>query len=279
MIDENLINKIGEYSKKPSLFDKGYGSIWTEEYIAKQMLQAHLNPNFDGASRRILIIDETVGFLAKNVLKENSMILDLGCGPGLYAERLCKRGHKVTGIDFSRNTINYARKSAEKQGLNIEYECINLFELNYFEKYDVVMQVYGEINTFSDIERDKLFDIVKNALKPNGLFIFDVSTPILRRKCGLRKNWYVSESGFWRGKPHIVLEEGFEYDDDIWLDQYIVADNNGVQVYRNWFHDYTIEKIRRIVQSCGLKIINVMGSLSGEALKEDSEWIAVIAQK
>ena len=291
MINENVINQIKELSKKPPLFKKDCGNIWTEEYIATQMLNAHLDPNSDGASRRTLIIEKTVDFINKNVLESNSSILDLGCGPGLYAEKLCKNGHKITGVDFSQNTINYAKGSAKKQGLDIEYKCDNFLNLKYFEDYNVVMQIYGEVNTFSPEERDKLFKIVYNALKPNGLFIFDVSTPALRKMCTyekgtkcnqellLKKNWYISEGGFWREKAHIVLEEGFQYDNDIWLDQYIVADNEGVQVYRNWFNDYTVETISEIIQNCGFKIIDMKGDLTGESLKEDSEWIAIIAQK
>jgi 2-polyprenyl-3-methyl-5-hydroxy-6-metoxy-1,4-benzoquinol methylase len=278
MINENMINQIKEKSKKPALFNKEGGNIWTEEYIAKQMLEAHLNPDFDGASRRNLIIEKTIDFLAKKFIKENSSILDLGCGPGLYAEKLCRKGYKVTGIDFSENTINYAKRSAEKEKLNIEYKCENFFNLKYLEEYDAVMQIYGEINTFSDEERDELFKIIYNALKPNGRFIFDISTPALRGKCGLKKNWYISEGGFWRGKAHIVLEEGFKYEDNIWLDQYIVADKEGVQVYRNWFHDYTAETIKQVVQSSGFKVIDMV-NLTGEPLKNNSEWILIIAEK
>ncbi|WP_459481365.1 class I SAM-dependent methyltransferase [Clostridium saccharoperbutylacetonicum] len=279
MLNENIVNQVKKLSRKPPLFNRECGNIWTEEYLATQMLNAHLDPNFDGASRRSLVIEKTVEFLNSEVLKCNSSILDLGCGPGLYAEKLCKKGHKITGVDFSKSTINYAKSSAKKQGLDIEYKYDDFFKLKYFNDYDVVMQVYGEVNTFSDEERDKLFEIVYNALKLNGLFIFDVSTPALRKKCGLKKNWHISEGGFWREKTHLVLEEGFQYDNDIWLDQYIVADNSGVQVYRNWFKDYSVETISEIIKNSGFRIIDIRGSLIGEALKEDSEWIAIIAQK
>ncbi|WP_238918631.1 class I SAM-dependent methyltransferase [Clostridium sp. YIM B02555] len=279
MLNENIVNQVKKLSRKPPLFNRECGNIWTEEYLAKQMLNAHLDPNFDGASRRSLVIEKTVEFLNSKVLKSNSSILDLGCGPGLYAEKLCRKGHKITGVDFSQNTINYAKSSAKQQGLDIEYKYDDFFKLKYFKEYDVVMQVYGEFNTFSDEERDKLFKIVYNALKLNGLFIFDVSTPALRKKCGIKKNWHISEGGFWREKTHLVLEEGFQYDNDIWLDQYIIADNAGVQVYRNWFKDYSVETIIEIIKNSGFKIIDIRGSLIGEALKEDSEWIAIIAQK
>lgn len=52
-----------------------------------------------------------------------------------------------------------------------------------------------------------------------------------------------------------------------------------VQVYRNWFHDYTVKTISEIIEKSGFKIITMVGSLTGEALKEDSEWIGIVAQK
>lgn len=50
-------------------------------------------------------------------------------------------------------------------------------------------------------------------------------------------------------------------------------------MYRNWFKDYSVETISEIIKNSGFKIIDIRGSLIGEALKEDSEWIAIIAQK
>ncbi|WP_160691127.1 methyltransferase domain-containing protein [Clostridium sp. C2-6-12] len=278
MVNENLINEIKEKSKKLALFNKEGGNIWTEEYIARQMLEAHLNPEFDGASRRSSIIEQTVDFLDKKILRRESSILDLGCGPGLYAEKLCRKGHKVTGIDFSENTICYAKENAKRENLNIDYKCEDFFNLKYSEEYDAVIQSYGEINTFSDEERDRLLKLIYRALKQNGRFIFDISTPILRKNCSLKKNWYISEEGFWRGKAHIVLEEGFQYENNIWLDQYIVGDDEGIQVYRNWFHDYTAETISEIVQKSGFTIVDMV-TLAGNPLKTESEWILIIAEK
>ncbi|WP_207753612.1 class I SAM-dependent methyltransferase [Clostridium paridis] len=277
-MNRNIINEIEKLSKRPKLFEKGTGNIWTEPYISTQMLKAHLDYKSDRASRNIEKVKKTVTFL-KETTNKGEGILDLGCGPGLYAEEFCRNGYKVTGIDFSSNSINYAKESANKQGLNIEYRCEDMFNINYNEKYDTVIQVFGEVNTFSDENRNKLFDKVKNALKPGGLFIFDVSTPVHRRKNGLNKNWYVSDCGFWRGEAHIVFEEGFEYSDNIWLDQFIVIDNEEIKVYRNWFHEYTLNTIKEIVLENGFSKVNVLNGLYSKEVEEDSEWLTVIAAK
>lgn len=278
MLTNNVMKQIVELSNRPNVFEKGTGNIWTEEYIAKQMLKAHLDKTSDGASRNNEVIDKTVHFINK-VIKKNSTILDLGCGPGLYAERLYQLGHSVTGIDFSKNTIQYARDHAKQENLQIEYRCVDMFQLNYNKQFDVVMQIYGEINTFPDYEREQIFRIVWEALKPEGMFIFDVTTPLHRKKSGLSKKWYVIENGFWRENRHLVLEEGFAYEDNIWLDQYVVMDEEEIKVYRNWFHNYTKEDIETIVLEAGFTKVKVINSLIGESDNTETEWLTVIAEK
>ena len=34
--------------EKPPLYTKSKGAFWNDEYISKQMLKAHLNPEFEG---------------------------------------------------------------------------------------------------------------------------------------------------------------------------------------------------------------------------------------
>ena len=48
-------------------------------------------------------------------------ILDVGCGAGLAAEGLARRGHKVLGIDAAGETLSAARAHAEGKGLPLVY--------------------------------------------------------------------------------------------------------------------------------------------------------------
>ena len=278
MLSKELLEQVSKLSQKPTLFEKGTGSIWTEAYLANQMLQNHLDLKSDASSRRKEMLDKTISFLSRR-LKERSTILDLGCGPGLYSERLCINGHKVTGIDFSENSIKFARDSAQRKGLDIEYICKNILSIEYEENYDGVIQIYGELNTFSDEEINRLFTRVQKALKPGGLFIFDVTTPNHRSKNRFNKDWLISNGGFWRGSSHMVLVENFDYEENIWLEQYTVIDENEVKVYRNWFHEYTKETIELVALERGFSQVQVFESLYEEGKEEKGEWLTVIAQK
>ena len=48
-------------------------------------------------------------------------LLDVGCGAGLAAEALAKRGHKVLGLDAAGAALDVARAHAEGLGLDLEY--------------------------------------------------------------------------------------------------------------------------------------------------------------
>ena len=278
MESKEMLEKVMKLSQRPTLFEKGTGNIWTEEYLSEQMLKCHLDSGSDASSRRKEMIDEAVYFIHDHI-KEKSSILDLGCGPGLYAEALCRHGHKVTGVDFSKKSIDYARASAKEQGLPIEYVCEDIFKLEWQETYDVIIQVYGEINTFSTEERDALLSVIHKTLRENGLFIFDVTTPVHRHKEDSGRRWDVSDQGFWRGSQHLVLEEVFDYGENIWCEQYTVVDQQEVKVYRTWFHDYTKEEIERVCLEAGFSEVEIMENLYNTEKIEQSEWLTVIARK
>ena len=45
---KNIINAI----EKPTLYEKTKVAFWDDPYISKQMLKAHLAPDFEAASRK-----------------------------------------------------------------------------------------------------------------------------------------------------------------------------------------------------------------------------------
>lgn len=151
-------------TSKPPLFEPGEPEFWDDPYISKSMLKAHLDQTHDGASRKTAEIEKTVSHLiGSGFLKTGDRVLNRGCGPGLYSSRLCREGMRVTGIDISRNSIEYVRAQAEREQLDIGYSCTDFFDLEYEGAFDVVLQIYGEICTFPEEKRDLLLNIIHRA--------------------------------------------------------------------------------------------------------------------
>ncbi len=267
--------------QKPSAFEPGEPLFWDDPHISSQMLKAHLDPNSDLASRRSETIDRMVGWIVDRLgLQAGDRVLDLGCGPGLYASRLAEHGMDVTGVDYSKRSITYARDYAETHGLAITYRYENYLELTDENAYDAALLIYGDFCPLNPGQRRTLLGNVRRALKPGGWFVLDVTTRTLREKHGVRNGWYAAEKGFWRPGPHLVLEEGFDYPEEkIYADQHIVIDADGTLcVYRNWFQDYDPGMITAEVEAGGFAVDGLWGDLIGTPLTPESEWIGVVAR-
>src|SRR3990170_6721103 len=49
-------------------------------------------------------------------------VLDVGCGGGILAEAMARRGARVTGIDLAEKPLNVARLHLLESGLEVRYE-------------------------------------------------------------------------------------------------------------------------------------------------------------
>jgi SAM-dependent methyltransferase len=268
--------------QKPEPFTPGQPLFWDDHHISKQMLEAHLNPNIDAASRKPETIDRSVGWLIETLgLKTGASILDLGCGPGLYAFRFARAGCLVTGVDYSRRSIEYASRYAKDNDLEIVYRYENYLEIRDENQYDAALLIYGDFCPLNPEQRSKLLKNIHRALKPGGKFVLDVTTREHRKEHGNKNSWYAAQSGFWKPGPHLVLEQGFDYpEQSIWLDQYTVIETDGkVTIYRNWFQDYTPETIAAEMEQGGFAVESLWGDRTGRPYRQSSQWIGLITRK
>ena len=214
-------------------------------------------------------------------LHNGDHVLDMGCGPGLYASRLAGLGLQVAGVDYSERSIDYARKYADQHGLRITYRLQNYLTLEDDSLYDAVLLIFGDYCALNPEQRRKILSNVRQALKSGGHFVLDVSTRLHRKLYGAKNSWQVSQGGFWRPGPHLVLERGFDYpEEDIYLDQYVVIENDGrVAVYRNWFQDYDRERISLELEEGGFEVQGVWDDLTGTPYSGGGEWIGAVAKR
>ena len=270
-----------EIIARPEPWTLGEPRFWDDPHIAQQMLKAHLDPDLEAASRRPEDITRTVDWLVDHLSLASGMrVLDLGCGPGLYAAQLASCDLAVTGIDISENSLAYARQHAKQHDLSISYLHRDFREIDYNAEYDVVMQIFGELSVFPPNVRNDILRRAHTALVPQGRLVLDVSTPSLRRLEGERNSWAAAESGFWRPDPYLVLRDGFEYDDDLRCDQYVVIEKSGkTTIYRNWFQDYRLETITSVIEAAGFHVDSVTSDLAGTPYKDDDDWIGIVATK
>ena len=103
-------------------------------------------------------------------LTDYPQLFDIGCGPGIYAERFCRQGCQVTGIDFSERPVNYAGSSVLKKGLDITYLYQNYLDMDLHKVFDFATMIYCDYGALSTSDRKKLMGKVYQHLKPGNPF-------------------------------------------------------------------------------------------------------------
>ena len=251
-------NDLFKAIKKPELYEPGDAIMWTDDYISRQLLKFHLDPEIDAASRKPQSIENTLKFILKFCQKPGMQVLDLGCGPGIYTERLALKGLHVTGIDFSENSIRYAEQKASEKKLDIRYLCQNYLELSYENHFDLIILIFTDFGVLIPEERDKLLSLVYQALKPGGTFIFDVlNDRNVDQKFQDHRSCQVEKGGFWMNSPYLELIHGIHYHDErVFLKQHTIIDENETcRTYRFWIHYYNAKDLIHILREKGFNNI------------------------
>jgi 2-polyprenyl-6-hydroxyphenyl methylase/3-demethylubiquinone-9 3-methyltransferase len=61
-------------------------------------------------------------WIARHADLEGAAVLDIGCGGGILAEAMARRGARVTGIDLSEKALRVAELHLHESGLSVRYE-------------------------------------------------------------------------------------------------------------------------------------------------------------
>jgi SAM-dependent methyltransferase len=267
---------------KPKLFAAGTEVFWTDEHISKALLEAHLNPDIDAASRQFSFLDKSVAWIAKIVPpKQYTNLLDLGCGPGLYAEQFAKAGYIVTGLDYSKRSIAYANEQTQKSKSDITYRYQNYLTMDFDSEFDVAALIYCDFGALSTADRRVLASKIHKALKPGGKLILDLFTPRLYLGRPESRSWQYNENGgFWSKEPHICFDTVYHYDEDTTeLRQSIVQTEESVKCYNIWEHFFTKENLLSEMQIAGFNEFELFGDVAGSVFSDNGDTFCGVFAK
>ena len=280
LLDLAQLEKI---TQKPALFAKDDGNFWQDPYISEHLLNAHLDDESDQGSRKYQDILQSVLWLCEYLkFPEDSKLLDLGCGPGLYSENFYGQGFDVTGIDISQSSIDYAKEQAEGFQYRIKYICQDYLKIDYQNEFDVITLIYGDLCVLSHEDRKILLNKVHKALKPGGFIVFDVFTKYFFSKEEAEQSWYISDDeGFWSEEEHLLLQSHFKYKKDkVRLDKYTMLLANGeVRTHHIWKHYFSLKRCINMMEESGFNVKEYWSNLQGKPFEKESPWIGMIAQK
>ena len=231
---------------------------------------------------------EEWGEYLHGLLKEyginDGLVLDLGCGTGTMTELLADLGYDMIGVDNSADMLEIALEKKVESGHDILYL---LQDMRGFELYGTVRAIISICDSVNYItepdELRRVFFWVNNYLDTDGVFIFDFNTEYKYREVlgdtTIAENR--EECSFIWDNYYYEEEQINEYELSLFIkDQ--ESSTGGAEIYRRYQEThfqrgYTLEEMRELVKTSGLKLLAVYDAFTKEAPNTESERIYMIA--
>ena len=257
-------------------------TLWNDPHISKKMLEFHLNPDLDPASRNRNFVEKSVGWMiARFNIRDGLKIADFGCGPGLYTTRFAEKGAMVTGVDFSERSINFAKDQARSKGLGIHYLQQNYLDFRMDGKFDLITLIYCDLCPLSRVQRKALLNIFYQHLNDNGVVFLDVFSLNAFKKRQEISTWgHRLMDGFWSQKDYYGFQRTIKYEEEkVVLDKYTIVEEARIWDVYNWLQYYSRESLAGEFLENGFQIEEYYSDVAGAPFREDSDEIAIVARK
>ena len=278
-----MFKELKEINSRPSPFQfYTADELWTDEHTSKQMLEYHLNESIDVASRNRSFIERSVAWIASYFEVDNKTeIADFGCGPGLYTNRLAERGAIVTGIDFSENSLNYAKQAAAEKSLNVDYVLKDYLDFETTNRFDLITMIMCDFCVLSPEQRKKMLSKFHSLLKPDGSVLLDVYSlnSFNQREESATYEWN-QLNGFWSKEDYYCFVNTFKYETEkVILDKYTIIEESRKRVVYNWLQYYSTESLQNEFEDNGFKLEELYSNVAGKAFDSESTEIAIVGKK
>jgi len=281
IIDSGILNfsALEDAFKKPEVYAKSTSKFWDDDYIAKQMLEFHLNPNVEAASKKAETIQAETKYITKTTSMKNKDVVDLGCGPGLYVAEFAKSARTVVGIDLSQNSIDYAQETVASKYQNVRFKRLNYLSLEDKEAYDIATLIYYDFGALDFADQKNLLQKIHQALRPNGLLVLDVLSDQAEHPESFSLDF--KTRSFWSLEPTLEAHRKMVYSDPLVRgDQYtLISETGDLRIIRVYDRLFSKEEITGLLEEAGFEVKALTRDLSGTPWSTDSKTMGIIAKK
>ena len=278
-----MFKELKEINSRPAPFQfYTADELWTDEYTARQMLQYHLNDAIDLSSRNTNFIESSVEWIVSRFgVDKHTEIADFGCGPGLYAKRLAEKEAKVTGIDFSENSLKYAKEVAAREGLDIDYVHANYLEFETDKKFDLIIMIMCDFCALSPEQRKTLLAKFSSILKSGGSVLLDVhSLNLFNQKVESATYELNQLNSFWSPEDYYCFVNTFKYEEEkVTLDKYTIIEESRTRTVYNWLQHFSKDSLQDEFEENGFKVEDFYSDVAGSSFDPETSEIAVVAKK
>jgi SAM-dependent methyltransferase len=280
---EKMFEQLERINQRPEPFEFYTASdLWTEAHTSSRMLSFHLDETIDVSSRNTGFINRSVEWIASRFnIGRDTKIADFGCGPGLYTTRLSKRGAKVTGIDFSGRSVEYASRIAAREQLNICYVNQNYLNFETEDRFDLVLMIMCDFCALSPAQRKEMLGKFNIILKPGGSVLLDVySLAAFAQKQEVATYEANLLDGFWSPEKYYGFLNTFKYEKEkVTLEKYTIIESERIRTVYNWLQYFALADLEREFFEAGFSVMEFYSDVAGTPYDRNSTEFAAVATR
>ena len=121
------------------------------------------------------------------LLKGSGLALDIASGEGRNAVFAAENGYQTLAVDISAHGLKKAQTLAEKKGVTIETQVVDL------DDWQINKNIFDLILCFNFLDR-RIFSAIKNALRPEGLIIYETFTIDYLKYSNFKREWVLEHN-------------------------------------------------------------------------------------
>ena len=206
-------------------------------------------------------------------------VVDLACGTGSLTAELVRRGYAVTGVDLSPDMLAVAADKCGELEPRPLLLCQDMSRLRLMAPADAVVCCLDSLNYVTrPAAVRRTFRRVWEALRPGGLFLFDIRTPEMLRSMDAQLCLDETEDVYcvWRG-AFSRKRKLLTYEMDLFF-----ADSHGSWSRRGEVHEeyaYEPAELAQWLGEAGFEKIRQYGELVFRAPKPGEERVFFAARR
>ena len=278
-----MFDQLEQINSRPDPFEfYTAADLWTDDHTSEQMLAYHLNADIDLSSRRVEFIDQSVAWIGSHFnVGTGTRIADFGCGPGLYTNRLAKLGASVTGIDFSKRSIEHARTVAAEEGLTAAYVNQNYLEFETEDRFDIILMIMCDFCALSPAQRMTMLEKFQTLLASGGSVLLDVySLNAFEQREEAVSYEENLLNGFWSPEKYYGFLNTFKYNDvSVVLDKYTIVEAKRTRTIYNWLQYFSPESLQSEFEEAGFTQQEFYGNVAGAPFADSASEFAIVGKR
>lgn len=279
------LRAVYERPQPPVPWVHGENLPWDDPAFSERMLAQHLDQSHGAASRRLPEIRAQVEVMLEWLnLHPGGRLLDVTCGPGLYAAEFARAGIRVTGIDFSPASLRYAR--AHCADLPCEFIQADVRTVDFSGagfapgSFDAAMYIYGQFTVLTPDESRAMLRRIRSALRPGGRLLLEILDDGHFDKRDSNW-WYTDRGGLWGDFPYLHLgERHWDAEQRAAVERFYIfnLDTGEMQAYGLSDQAYSIEAVTAMLAEASFGKVTVHPAWDHLALKDAPEWVVYVAE-